>query len=139
MMKEFKHPAGPILQAYHDEELDASTAAQVTAHCEKCADCRAELDDLKRLSLLLTGASAPELPRTVWHRVRPGRPQPSRLKPAFGLAACALGIVLGILMGPIQFSAQNQADTQLAWSETATIWDSGASADLLGVYQTFQE
>ena len=141
-MSQAKHPAGPVLLAYHHGEMDASEAAKIAVHCEECAACRTELDELKSVNLFLAKGPTPELPRTVWHRVRPGRNQSartSRLQAAFVLAACAAGIVFGILIGPIQFSAESQTDKQLAWSETVTIWDSGASATLLSVYQTAED
>ena len=137
-MSDTKHPAGHVLQAYFDAELDEPTAAGVQAHCEQCPACRKELAELEQVGRLLAGVPAPELPRTVWHRVRPGHERESRFKPAFGFAACAAGIVLGILMGPLKFNAE-QADTELAWSETVTVWDSGASASLLNVFQYEQE
>lgn len=137
-MNNQKHPAGHILQAYHDRELDPVAAAEVKAHCGICDDCRSELVELDRIGVLLAGASAPELPRTVWHRVRSGHQQESRFKPAFGVAACAAGIALGFLLGPLEFNAE-KSDTVLAWSETATVWDSGASTSLLDVFQYEQE
>jgi anti-sigma factor RsiW len=137
-MSNTKHPAGHILQAFHDKELDQPAAAEVKAHCGLCDECRSELAELGRMSTLLSGAPAPELPRTVWHRVRPGRPQESRLKPVFGFAAGAAGIVLGILLGPIDFNAETTG-TDLAWSENVTVWDNGASTSLLNVFQYEQE
>ena len=137
-MSHRQHPAGHVLQAFHDGELDAATAAEVASHSEHCAQCRNELAELEQVGRLLVDAPAPELPRTVWHRVRPGRPQESRLKPAFGFAACAAGIALGVLLGPIQFNAETTA-SEMAWSETVTVWDGGASASLLNVYQYEQE
>lgn len=130
-----KHPAGHVLQAFHDGELNTSSAAEVTLHLEQCQVCRSELAELKDLDQLLAKAPAPELPRTVWHRVRPGRPQETRFKPAFGIAACAAGILLGLLIGPIQ-SSTDQSSNELAWSENVTVWDANASSSLLGVYQT---
>lgn len=136
-MTESTHPAGHILQAFHDGELDAVPAAGVEAHCEKCAACRAELADLKIMGQMLAASPAPELPRTVWHRVRPGRPREPRFKPAFGIAAGAVGIILGLLLGPVQFNG-DKAGTNLTLSETVDLWDGGATSPLLAVYQTGQ-
>jgi anti-sigma factor RsiW len=136
-MTDATHPAGHILQAFHDGELDSSLIADVESHCEKCAACRAELADLDQMKQMLAASSAPELPRTVWHRVRPGQPRESRFKPAFGIAACALGIILGLLFGPVQFNAE-KAGTELALSETVDLWDGGTTSPLLAVFQSGQ-
>lgn len=133
-----KHPAGHVLQAYFDGELDAAAVAEVKTHCEQCPACEAELADLGRINRMLAAVPTPELPRSVWRRVRPGSRQEPRFKPAFGFAACAAGIVLGIVLGPVQFGA-DKANTPVTWSETVTIWDGGASTSLLGVYQSAQD
>ena len=86
----------------------------------------------------MVGAPAPELTRSVWSRVRPGRARESRLRPALAFAACAAGVVLGVLLGPIQFGAE-ETGVDPAWSETATVWSADATAPLLAVYQTEQE
>lgn len=137
-MNEKNHPAGHVLQAYHDGELPADEAAAVTAHCADCPTCRAELAELATLAGLLAASPAPELPRTVWHRVRPGREREKRLRPAFGLAACAAGIALGFLVGPIEFEAEETAAEE-TWSESLTVWSGQASTSLLDVYQSGQE
>ncbi len=136
-MTDSTHPAGHILQAFHDGELDSTLVAEVEAHYEKCEACRAELADLERMEQMLAASPAPELPRTVWHRVRPGRPSEPRFKPAFGLAAGAVGVILGLLLGPVQFNAE-KAGTDLALSETVDLWDGGTTSPLLAVYQTDQ-
>ncbi len=48
------------LGAYLDGELGPRETAEVEAHLTACADCRAELADLRRLSSLLACASMPE-------------------------------------------------------------------------------
>jgi anti-sigma factor RsiW len=136
-MTESTHPAGHILQAFHDGELDSTIRASVETHCQECESCRMELADLERMGQLLAASSAPELPRTIWHRVRPGRAEEPRFKPAFGIAACAVGIVLGLLLGPVQFNAET-SETDLALSETVDLWDGGATSPLLAVFQTGQ-
>ena len=137
-MNDMKHPAGHVLQAYHDGELDPSAAAEVAAHCEAVRGLPGRAGRLQRMGQLLADVPAPELPRSVWHRVRPGRARESRLRPAFAIAACAAGIVLGVLLGPIQFSAE-ETGTDLAWSETVTVWNGDATSPLLAVYETEQE
>ncbi len=137
-MSESNHPAGHVLQAYHDGELDPASEREVAAHCELCASCRAELAELEHVVQFLAGAQAPELPSSVWQRVQPGRTRESRLKPGFAVAACAAGVVLGLLLGPIQFSAQ-ETSSELAWSESVTAWNGEATSPLLAVYQSEQE
>ncbi|MCP4574030.1 MAG: hypothetical protein GY838_16850 [bacterium] len=137
-MNETRHPAGHVLQAYHDGELPANEDAAVAAHCEDCPTCRTELEELAAMTGLLAASPTPELPRTVWHRVRPGRAKESRLRPAFGLAACAAGIILGFLVGPIRIAAE-ESSAESSWSESVTVWSGQASTSLLAVYQTGQE
>ncbi len=137
-MSKAKHPAGPVLQAYHDDELDPVTAAELASHCERCETCRAELAELQRLSGILASTPAPKLARAVWPRVQPGERHGSRFRPAYAIAACAAGILLGVLLGPVRFG-EKQAGNELAWMETVTLWDSAASSSLLGVYQSGQD
>lgn len=137
-MSNTNHPVGHVLQAYHDGELDAAGAAEVTAHCEQCTDCRNELADLERTAALLASAPAPELPRTVWHRVKPSRPRENRFKPAFAFAAGAAGVIFGVLVGPIQMTATAEDDTT-TWSASETLWSGGTTAPLLDVFPTGQD
>jgi anti-sigma factor RsiW len=133
-----KHPDGHVLQAYHDGELDAPTRTSVAAHCEQCATCQAELDELAGVEAMLAKAPAPELPRTVWHRVKPGRVQESRLRPALALAACAGGMAIGVLLGPIQLKAE-KVITDQTWSTSVAVWHSSTTSSLLAVYQPEQD
>ena len=137
-MRDSKQPAGHILQAFHDGELASSVTSDVDAHCRQCADCRAVLADLERTDQLLTSVPMPELPRTVWPRVRPKLESEPRLRPTLGIAACAVSIVLGVLLGPVRFSAE-EAGSDLAWSESVTIWNGSTIPSLLTVYQAGQE
>ncbi len=137
-MKPTDHPVGHVLQAFHDGELEGNERAAVEAHCEQCADCRDELAALAATAALLASTPAPELPRTVWHRVKPSRSREPRFKPVFAFAAGAAGIVLGILIGPIQMTATATDDT-MTWSDSATFWDGGTTAPLLDVFPTGQD
>lgn len=132
------HPAGQVLQAFHDGELDTDTKAAVQAHCGQCTECRNEIEELEETTRLLAHSPSPELSRTVWHRVRPGHAREPRFKPVFAFAAGAAGVVLGILLGPVQFN-EEIADTQVAWTETVTVWGGSASSTLLDIYQSGQE
>jgi len=48
----------PQLEAFHDGELDPSAAKVVAEHLQSCARCTAELAEIRRISSLLSGASA---------------------------------------------------------------------------------
>ncbi len=133
-----KHPAGHVLQAYHDGELDVPNSTEVAAHCEQCAACRAELGELAGIAAMLAKAPAPELPRTVWHRVKPGRAQESRLRPTLALAACAAGMAIGVLLGPIQLKTE-KVITDQTWSTSVAVWNSSTTSSLLSVYQSGQD
>ena len=137
-MSDAKHPAGHELQAYHDRELEATRSAEVAAHCRRCASCQAELADLERVDNLLAAAPVPEMPRTIWHRVKPERRQASRLRPSLALAAGAAGVALGALIGPIGVDSE-VPDTDLAWTESVTVWNAGVSASLFSAYQSEQD
>ena len=137
-MTKLEHPDGLALQAYHDGELEAPAAAVVADHCAKCAVCRAELDELSSVGRLLAEAPAPALRRPVWPRVRPGRAQESRLRPVLGLAACAAGIVAGVLLGPIRFQTED-VDSDVTWTGSMAVWSGNATSPLLAVYQSEQE
>ena len=53
------------LGAYLDGELDRRAQFEVQAHLETCPACRAELEELRRLSSLLRAAPQPEFPSTL--------------------------------------------------------------------------
>ena len=140
-----EHPAGHVLQAYHDGELGAAEAETVAAHCAACAACRAELAELKRMGELLAATPAPAAARSVWPRLQAARRDADRadlrLGPAFAAlaaAACVAGLVIGIWFGPIQVSAE-KADSELAWSASSTIWNGDTDASLLDVFTSGQE
>lgn len=137
-MNPTNHPAGHVLQAFHDGELEGNERAAVEAHCAECAPCRNELAELAEVASLLSAAPVPDLPRTVWHGVKPGRPRENRFKPVFAIAAGVAGVLLGILIGPVQMEAAAEDDTT-TWSESATIWSGGTTAPLLDVFPTGQD
>jgi len=134
-MTDRKHPAGEQLQAYHDGELEHTVASEVASHCESCESCRAVLAELDQLNSVMASAPTPELPHSIWPLVQSGRQRETGLPPIFAYAACAVGILIGILLGPIQFSTE-EVTTDLAWSETVTVWNQQATSSLLSVYQS---
>ena len=134
-MNDATHPEGQVLQAYHDGELEASAAADVAEHCRNCESCRAELDQLRELGRMLAGVETPEMSRSVWQNLQRGREREVRIKPLFAMAACAAGIVLGVLMGPLQLGESTAAD-ELTGTETLNVWNAEATSSLLGVYES---
>lgn len=137
-MTKMEHPAGHVLQAYHDGELAPDRAAAVEAHCDRCAECRSVLDELAAAERLLAAVPAPEMQRSVWSRVDPGRARESRFRPAFALAAGAVGIVIGVLMGPVPDGAGDARETS-TWTATVGVWSSGTTSSLLDVFETGQD
>ena len=57
------------ISAYHDGELDAVRRAQMDAHLAQCADCAAQLRELRSMSQLFTDSPAPRLSQISLRRV----------------------------------------------------------------------
>jgi anti-sigma factor RsiW len=57
------------LSAYFDGELDAASAEQVRRHVEQCAECAAELAELKGLSGLFEQSPPPRLSQIAMYRL----------------------------------------------------------------------
>ncbi len=55
--------------AFHDGELDSAMRREVEQHLAVCADCRAELESLRRMSGLFGSASAMEMTAEEMGRV----------------------------------------------------------------------
>ncbi|HDQ99122.1 MAG TPA: hypothetical protein ENN51_02395, partial [candidate division WOR-3 bacterium] len=89
-MKDDCRPTRDLLARHLDGELDPETTAQVTAHLAACADCRRELEELRRLDQLVGRSEPPPLAeeywdwhrQEVWRRIR-SRERPHR-RPAPG-------------------------------------------------------
>jgi hypothetical protein len=60
------------LSAYLDEELDARERATIDAHVRVCADCAADLDDMRRLVAYARTVAAQDVPpsRDLWSGIR---------------------------------------------------------------------
>jgi len=103
-----------------DGELDPGRAARLERHLEKCAECRAFAEDMRKIVEEASGLAAPEPSDRVWSNIRAGleagtlRPsaEGARLdrRPLFGLSlatlryagAAALALILvasGIIVG----------------------------------------
>jgi anti-sigma factor RsiW len=57
------------LAAYADGELDETMRERVRTHLDACAECRQELDALKRVDALFRAAPVGEVPERDWQRV----------------------------------------------------------------------
>jgi anti-sigma factor RsiW len=91
----------------------------VEAHLERCAECQAELADLRALKTLLAGAAPPKAPPGLWEAVHAGlrehtgsRRRPARrwLVWAWGRApvmAAGLAVLLLVAIVPIQYLEQS--------------------------------
>src|SRR5580765_2312021 len=58
-----------LLDAYHDGALGAPERAAFEAHLAECGECRRALDDLERISRMLSGAALPEMPAELAGRL----------------------------------------------------------------------
>jgi anti-sigma factor RsiW len=132
------HPEGHILQAYFDGELEAVQADEVQLHCASCDRCRAELTELEKVGAMLASDPDPDLTRPIWNAVRPDRTTEKVFRPALGLAACAAGITIGLIVGTMgQSTTSEVADS--SWTESMTIWNGQATSSLLAVYDNSGE
>jgi anti-sigma factor RsiW len=55
-----------LLAAFVDRELGEKDRARVEEHLDACADCRRELEALKRVDAMFRAASAPEVSAREW-------------------------------------------------------------------------
>jgi len=137
------HPLGPVLQAYSDGELVGTEATAVEAHCGECDECREVLAQLAAVQDRLQMVGPEAMPSSIWPAVaaQVKREQGQRLGPAFAMgtaAACAAGIVMGLLVGTPPTGEQVDGD-QVAWTSSSELWSGSGSASLLDVYSSSQE
>jgi hypothetical protein len=93
----------PLLTKYHDNELSLGLSRQVEQHLEACLACRAELQRLHRLSVLLTGCP---LPRTLtraeefWSQMAVRLPNRSstRQNPSWAWLAVPTSLILALVV-----------------------------------------
>jgi anti-sigma factor RsiW len=99
------HPPADRLDAYLLDELSTAEYAAVDEHLASCADCRAQVTELRRTLAAYTSATLPPAPQAVLDELLAGQRQPrgsgrgiaSIWRPASLLAASvsAIGIFLG--------------------------------------------
>jgi len=96
------------LTEYQLGMLDEAESAEIAAHLETCADCRAELQALERLDALVAPAEQVKAPDDLWDgvepRLRPRRGSWWRIwlaspRPALALAAAMLLAAAGLWLG----------------------------------------
>jgi anti-sigma factor RsiW len=146
-------PMSAKLAAYLDGELDRAAEIELEAHLANCAECRAELEELRRLSSLLQAAPQPaftptatfknqlmlQLPRRAeTHKAHSSLRLLPWLAPALVLAAWVfIQITLGFTS---LLSLANRAgilDGAAAWVSTGpqqTTWFSAAQALMGGLF-----
>jgi len=85
----------PLLNAYHDEELDPSRSLEVEGHLRQCAGCSASLERLKAVSAVVAQARYHSAPEGLRRRLA-ARPSVSRRYGAWVAlaAACLIGVVV---------------------------------------------
>lgn len=101
------HPGETRLNDWLDDELDAVAAAEVAAHLESCASCRAEADELRRI---LRAAAALD------DSIEPGRDLWARIEARIDTA------------GTVDFGAWRARRRGALWSHR---WELAAAATLL--------
>lgn len=92
------HEVRPLLQIYHDSELDALDAQPISDHLRVCVDCRSTLEAFRRSDALLREAVAegPGASDVLKHRIRRGRSTMSHaLVRTLSIAATIAAIALG--------------------------------------------
>jgi anti-sigma factor RsiW len=118
------------LGAYVLDGLDASSSVEVEAHLDRCADCREEFDDLRRMPDLLDLArvQVPVVPSRVRDRViaAAARRQARR---RLGWVAAAMIVVAGVVGGVIGWNLAPGDEVQVAMPlETVEPFDAAGRA-----------
>lgn len=109
------------IEAYHDDRLDAATAAQVEAHVKTCAACAAELQALRALSQMFSELPPARLSQIGLARVHGAvdaiaDEERGVLRMARWLSAAAAVVLLGATLALTSLSSQS-AQAQSSSSE----------------------
>ena len=137
-MNSTDHPRGYVLQAYFDAELSDTDAAVVDEHCRDCARCREILADLNAVQQRLASDKMDVSPKPIWPHVAPGlqRERKHRIGFVFALgttAACAAGLVLGLLLGTPANNNQSEENGD-SRNSLGYLWSGGGNSSLLDIY-----
>lgn len=127
------HLTGIELMAYVDDELTGVEAAAVREHCVACPACRAELEALRRISRrLVEDREMVDRPSPTWAVVRGATPEKATPLLVVGaVAACLLGIVLGVWAADSSPQATQGGATTVAWNSLDYLWSDDGSASFL--------
>src|SRR5258706_682862 len=90
------------VQSYYDGEMNSADRSVFESHLSSCAVCSAELDDLRRLSTHLAGASIPSVSKTAlarFHGAAEVAEDRGVLRLAEWLTAAAAAVLLIGVMG----------------------------------------
>jgi len=89
------------VQAYYDNELDASRSEMLDAHLQQCAECSRLLNDLRALSWMISEAPRPEMRlqaasrfQGAWHAAH----DRGMMRIAGWLTATAAALLVGALL-----------------------------------------
>lgn len=104
---------------YHDGELSPEEATRFEAHLRNCAACRAELEAVGALSMLLDDAVGAELPQDVADRLHTLAGNASVAPLAKKLTALAAGILIACLVWSWNIAAPGDAENGLRWELAA--------------------
>ncbi len=141
-MRTSEHPDGVDILAYLDDELEESRANEIQVHCEVCDECQEMLDGFREVQGRLASEEPMPIPMPVWPGVEKElrKDRPMNWGPAFGFssaAACAAGLVLGLLMGePASTVVLNQETA--AWASADYLWTSANENSMLSTLSSDQ-
>ncbi len=93
------------LSAFLDGELDPQERRQVELHISDCADCRREMERLRKMVRLVGGMERPEVPAQLWEatqrKLATSSDQPIRIwvfrKPVWAIAPAAAAVLMMLL------------------------------------------
>jgi len=113
------------IHRYYDRQLSAAERAEAEAHVEVCFECRQLLDELRRLSILLSRADAAVMPDGMISRLQRVREERAVLRIAGWMTATAAGILIGAVLTWPGSRADNNT-----WP---AVWESAAVSGLVEV------
>jgi anti-sigma factor RsiW len=119
-------PNDDILSAYYDGELPTDRASAVELHLRACADCRASLAGMRRVSSVFSSAGRLELSAAARRRIEEALAVPAWVRLVLPVArpfAAAAAVLLAIGLPVLLLTSSSQtaeASVPASW-ETAVI------------------
>ncbi len=86
-----------LVSSYADGELDKGTRRQVEEHLSCCPECRAELEDTKKLEEVMSGMKLKSPPAETWEVYWAS--VYNRLERRFGWILLSIGAIILLLFG----------------------------------------